>query len=93
MTVFSVNVDMAFNNDRGVNDGGDGLNIREDATTKSSTAIGKHYGPKFSQNSPSWNTTNYGTHNQGKVLYLASKLASGSNPPIDRMVTVATGLK
>jgi hypothetical protein len=84
MTVFKVDVDMAFNHDRGVNDGTDGINIREDGS-----ADKKHYAPEFSQNtSRSWNTPN-GSYNQRDVLYLAGKSASGGTPAVDRIVTVA----
>jgi hypothetical protein len=70
-SVFSVTVDMAFNHDRSVNNGSDGLNIRTNANDNT-----EHDAPEFRQNAPgtgeTWLTPN-GSNNQKTVLYLKDK--------------------
>jgi len=69
MTVFSVTVDMAFNHDRSVNDGSDGINIRTNANDNT-----EHHAPEYTQNSININqSTNYGTTDNKTVLYVADK--------------------
>jgi hypothetical protein len=69
MTVFSITVDMAFNHDRGVNDGSDGINIRSDGSDNT-----EHHAPEYTQNAISISQTTYhGTTNNKTVLYTADK--------------------
>lgn len=71
MTVFSVNVDMAFNYDRGINDGSDGINIRYNGSDNT-----EYHAPEIRNNAPAtgenWLSPN-GSNNNATVLYVKDK--------------------
>jgi hypothetical protein len=87
MTVFKVDVDMAFNHDRGVNDGTDGINIRQNGSDNT-----EHHAPEIRNNAPgykinpasgnpepeSWSSPNGFTDGQ-TVLYLKDKAVTSYN--------------
>ena len=66
MTAFKVDVDMAFNHDRGVNSGTDGSDNTE------------RHAPELQMNSASWSSPN-GTINNKEVLYLKDKTVTVFN--------------